>query len=100
MTYSTAPSIGVNLCGVDSHAKENIYASELCSTSNIRSFTQGKLSEAEPLFQQSLAIRERKLDSEHPDVAASISNYGELLLGQVRRLISIRLRESLARLCF
>jgi len=40
---------------------------------------QGKYTEAEPLFQRSLAIREKALGPEDPDVATSLENYAFLL---------------------
>ena len=38
----------------------------------------GRYSEAEPLYKQSLAIREKVLGPNHPDVAASLNNLAEL----------------------
>ena len=35
---------------------------------------QGKYAEAEPVYQRSLAIREKTLGAEHPDVATSLEN--------------------------
>jgi len=40
---------------------------------------QGKYAEAEPLYRRSLAILEKALGPEHPDVAESLENYAELL---------------------
>ena len=40
---------------------------------------QGKYAEAEPLYKRSLAIREKALGLEHPDVARSLENYARLL---------------------
>ncbi len=40
---------------------------------------QGRYAEAEPLYKRSLAIREKALDAEHPDVAQSLENYAALL---------------------
>ena len=40
---------------------------------------QGHYTEAEPLFQRSLAIREKALGPEHPHVAQSLENYAALL---------------------
>ena len=40
---------------------------------------QGRYAEAEPLYQRSLAIREKALGPEHPDVATSLENYAALL---------------------
>ncbi len=40
---------------------------------------QSKYAEAEPLYKRSLAIREKALGPEHPDVAQSLENYAALL---------------------
>ena len=40
--------------------------------------TQGNYAQAEPLYQRSLAIREKVLGPEHPDVATSLENYADL----------------------
>ncbi len=40
---------------------------------------QRRYAEAEPLYQRSLAIREKALGLEHPDVALSLENYAALL---------------------
>ena len=40
---------------------------------------QGRYTEAEPLHERSLAIREKALGPEHPDVATSLENYAGLL---------------------
>ncbi len=40
---------------------------------------QGKYAEAEPLYQRSLAIMEKALGPDHPDVATSLENYAALL---------------------
>ncbi len=40
---------------------------------------QGHYAEAEPLYQRALAIREKALGPEHPDVATSLENYAALL---------------------
>jgi tetratricopeptide (TPR) repeat protein len=36
--------------------------------------SQGRYSEAEPLYQQALALRQKLLGDEHPDVATSFNN--------------------------
>lgn len=41
-------------------------------------YSAGKYSEAEPLLQRSLAIREKALGEEHPDVATSLNNLAVL----------------------
>ena len=43
------------------------------------SYTQGRYGEAEPRYQRALAIREKVLGPEHPDVAAVRKNYAALL---------------------
>lgn len=50
--------------------------------------SQARFDKAEPLVERSLAIRERVLGSEHPDVARSLNTYAELLTSQVRTLES------------
>ena len=40
---------------------------------------QGRYAEAEPLYQRSLAIREKALGPEPPAVATSLENYADLL---------------------
>jgi tetratricopeptide (TPR) repeat protein len=38
-----------------------------------------RLAKAEPLYRRSLAIREKSLGPDHPDVAAALNNLAELL---------------------
>ena len=40
--------------------------------------TQGKYSDAEPLYRRALAIREKSLGPKHPDVATSLNNLAEV----------------------
>ncbi len=40
---------------------------------------RGRYTDAEPLHKRSLAIREKTLGPEHPDVATSLENYAALL---------------------
>ena len=40
---------------------------------------QGKYAEAEPLYKRALAIWEKALGPEHPNVAKSLQNYAALL---------------------
>jgi tetratricopeptide (TPR) repeat protein len=40
---------------------------------------QGQYAPAEPLFERALAIREKALGAEHPDVAICMKNYASLL---------------------
>ena len=47
-------------------------------------YRTGKFSEAVPLAQQALAIREKALGPDHPDVAASLNNLADLYLQQGR----------------
>jgi tetratricopeptide (TPR) repeat protein len=42
----------------------------------------GHYSESEPLYQRSLAIREKALGPEHPDVAQSLNNLAALYKAQ------------------
>ena len=44
---------------------------------------QGMYAEAELLYEESQAIREKTLGREHPDVASSLSNKARLLTTQV-----------------
>lgn len=46
---------------------------------------QGRLDEAKPLYEVSLRVRRKTLGNEHPEVADSLNNLGELLLTQVGR---------------
>ncbi len=41
--------------------------------------TQGKYTEAEPLYRRALAIVEKALGPEHPNAAQVLGNYAELL---------------------
>ena len=43
---------------------------------------QGKYAEAEPLYQRSLAIWEKALGKDHPDVATSLNNLAVLYHNQ------------------
>jgi tetratricopeptide (TPR) repeat protein len=46
--------------------------------------SQGRYSEAEPLYQQALALRQKLLGDEHPDVATSFNNLAGLYESQGR----------------
>ena len=46
---------------------------------NIRNQAQGRYTEAEPLYRRSLAIKEKALGPEHPNVAQGLENYAALL---------------------
>jgi tetratricopeptide (TPR) repeat protein len=46
--------------------------------------SQGRYSEAEPLYVRSLSIREQQLGADHPDVATSLNNLAELYRSQGR----------------
>jgi tetratricopeptide (TPR) repeat protein len=41
-------------------------------------YTQGDYAKAEPLYRRSLAIREKALGLDHPDVGNSLNNLAEL----------------------
>ena len=45
---------------------------------------QGQHAKAEPLYQRALAMREKALGSEHPNVATVLENYA-ILLGSMGR---------------
>jgi hypothetical protein len=47
-------------------------------------FAQGRPAEAEPLYRRSIAIQEKVLGSQHPDLARSLDNYAALLRKQGR----------------
>lgn len=47
---------------------------------------QGKYEEAEPLYERSLAIREKALGPDHPAVATALNNRALLLEEQVRAI--------------
>ena len=49
--------------------------------------TQGKLDEAKPYYEQSLAIRKKVFGDEHPDVASGLNNLAQLLSDQVSRSV-------------
>lgn len=57
---------------------------------------EGKYSKAEPLYKRSLAILEKTLGAEHPDVATCLENYGALLR-QMRRTAEAETLEARAR---
>ncbi len=40
---------------------------------------QGNYAQAEPLYQRALAIREKALGAEHPNIAPGLENYAALL---------------------
>src|SRR5260370_324592 len=42
-------------------------------------YERGQYTEAEPLYERALAIREKALGPEHPDVATTLENYASLL---------------------
>jgi len=44
--------------------------------------SQGDYAGARPLYERSLAIREKALGADHPDTAASLNNLGLLLQSQ------------------
>lgn len=45
--------------------------------------SQGKYSEADPLYLRAIEIRERILGADHPDLAISLGTRGRLLCAQV-----------------
>ncbi len=61
-------------------AMENV--SLLLNQAGIYLYARAQYQEAEPLYRRSLAIREEKLGSNHPDVAQSLNNLAGLLQSQ------------------
>ena len=61
---------------------------------------QGRYAEVEPLQKRSLAILEKALGPEHPDVAASLENYAGLLreVGRVAEADELAARAELVRI--
>ncbi len=57
---------------------------------------QGRLAEAEPLFERSLKIRDKALGDEHPKVAESLENFA-LLLRATERTSEAEAMETRAR---
>jgi tetratricopeptide (TPR) repeat protein len=56
--------------------------------------TEGKYTEAEPLFKRSLAIREKILGPEHPDVAAVCENMAKFYrkIGKTKEAEKLEIR--------
>ncbi len=52
---------------------------------------QGKYDEAEALYERSLAIWEKALGKDHPDVATSLNNLAELYESQGKYVVAERL---------
>ena len=52
---------------------------------NLLPGAQGSYAEAEPLYQRSLAIREKALGPEHPDLVMSLNHLAMVCCGQVRK---------------
>jgi tetratricopeptide (TPR) repeat protein len=53
-------------------------------TAPIRDASQGRNAEAEPLYKRSLAIREKALGPDHPEVATSLNNLAGFYQSQAR----------------
>lgn len=56
------------------------------TSSNPLPDAQGKFREAETHYERSLALREKVLGPEHPDVAISLSNTAALMIAQVKNI--------------
>ena len=59
------------------------HATPLTKTTHLVA-AQGDYEGAKPLYERSLAIREKVLGPDHPDVASSLNNLAMLLANQVR----------------
>jgi len=59
---------------------DEIFTATSHNQSNLASLyqSQGRYSEAEPLYGRSLSIREQQLGADHPDVATSLNNLAAL----------------------
>ncbi len=53
---------------------------------------QARYAEAEPLYKRALAIREKALRPEHPNVAKSLENYAALLRKTGRSTEAIKMK--------
>ncbi len=58
--------------------------------------TQGKYEQAEPLYKRSLAIAEKALGPDHPDVATVLENYAQLLRATKRKAEARKLEKRAA----
>jgi tetratricopeptide (TPR) repeat protein len=59
---------------------------------------QGKYDQAEPLYKRALAILEKALGPEHPDVATVLGNYAALLEKTNRQAEAEKLRQRAAKI--
>jgi tetratricopeptide (TPR) repeat protein len=59
-----------------------VEAADLLNQAAMYLFERALFAEAEPLFQRSLAVREKALGPEHPNVAQSLNNLAELYRSQ------------------
>ncbi len=57
-------------------------AARLLNQAGSYSYVHAQYTEAEPLYQRALAIREKKLGADHPDTAQSLNNLAELYRSQ------------------
>ena len=69
----------ITCCFVDMHATSTL---SKCSVT-----FQGRLDEADPLFERSLAIWEKVLGPDHPKMATALNNRANLLRAQVRAVM-------------
>jgi tetratricopeptide (TPR) repeat protein len=67
---------------VVNHGLEIPEAAQLLNLTGRYVHLRGRLRETEPLYDKSLAIREKVLASDHPDLATSLHNQGWLYLNQ------------------
>ena len=54
-------------------------AARLLNQAGVYLYEHGRYTEAEPFYERALAIREKALGPEHPDVATTLENYASLL---------------------
>ena len=69
---------------LDAASAQNLEQALRLNQKAIQLYNQGRYAEAEPLYKRSLAIREKALGPDHPDVAQSLNNLAVLYVDQGR----------------
>ena len=76
--------IGFFLCVSHAALAQSLFEANDLNQQAIQLYNQGRSSEAIPLALRALAIREKALGPDHPDVAVSLNNLAELYRAQGR----------------
>ena len=76
--------VGFFLCMSHVALAQSIFEANDLNQQVIQLYKQGRYSEAIPLAQRTLTIREKSLGPDHPDVAVSLNNLAELYRAQGR----------------